>query len=762
VLLSAALGGCAGDAAGDRPPVSIQRLAPILAPGAAPVPGERVVARWDVLAEPESWQYEAPQSETVPRADALGGDDRRVLRLSAERSDQMVRVIRDEPVDTREFNEVRLDVAFRGHGGVRVEFWRYGQVEWRTENIVVPADGRIHRIALGIPFRVRDRDPFERMSVRFDGNARAVDVRQIELISRSPASRAPDPATGPRLVLVGDDARLAMGVATDRPLLATGLVPTGGHLVFAAAQPHDLRRRLVGASLRVTIGDESGRTQQQRVHFERDGEDASRWHWSRVSLADFVGRSVTLRFEMETADGQPGACVLAEVAILAPGEARPMVLLVTTDTHRGDHIGLLSADGWLKTPVLDALAARGVLFEDCFAPTNSTNPSHAALMTGEHPRDVGVLNNVTSLLPSAPTIVQRFREAGYATWAALSTAHIGPETSGLGAGFERMSWPPHTPRRSGQTIRIVEDWLTERDGRPLFVWLHVFDAHWPYQPPEAFDRAYYPQAKDPFDPMLPGLDIQTAKWPADLIGLRDIEYPKAQYGAEVSSEDAELGRLLDDPRFAEAVIAVVGDHGESFGEHGIWFNHDGLYPQTLHVPLIVSWPGAPGGSRETVAVTHTDVGRTVLDLAGLGDAVFPGRNLLDRVGADAPRFALAMRATSASVTHGDLHLVLHLRAYALPAMSRGAEQHQVELYDLATDPEALLDVSAERPQDMRRLRARLIEWLGAARALGWAGRVTTDPTTVAELAELGYTNDTSPTPASLWIEDDCDWCRRAR
>jgi len=758
-LLVGALAACADEPHG---PVAIERLGATLGPDGVAIPDERLVARWDVLSDPDLWQFEAPQADTAKRAAALGGADERVLRLSADLSEQMVRVIRKEPVDTRLVNEVRLDVVFRGHGGVRLEFWRFGEVQWRTENVVVAADGETRRVTLGIPFRMRDRDPFEAMSVRFDGDARSVDVREIELVSRHPASLVPDPAASPELVLVGDEARRAVGVATGRPLLIPADVPAGARLVFATAQPHEVRRRLVGASLRVTITDETGRSDVHRVEFERDGDDASRWLWSNIPLDRVAGRHVNLSFAMDTEDGRPGACVLAEVAILTPAEPRPTVLLITTDTHRGDHLGLTDPNGELKTPVLDALAGRGVLYEDCYAPITTTNPSHAALMTGEHPRDVGVLNNATGLMPAAPTIVQRFEEAGYATWAALSTSHIGPKISGLGTGFDRVSWPPHVPRDSADTITVLEDWMAERDGRPLFVWLHVFDPHSPYEPPEAYDRAYYPEDRDPFDPTQPAFDVSPAGFPKDLQGLRDPEFPLAQYKAEVTAQDAELARILEDERFADAVVAVVGDHGEAFGEHGIWFNHDGLYPQTMHVPLIVAWPGAPAGERVTSPVMHTDVGRTLLDLAGLEQAAFPGRSLVGRKGEGAPRFGLALNATTASVTHQGLHLVLHLRAHRMHAMETAVQHHQVELYDLRADPDCLHDLVDERPDDVRRLRSRLIEWLGSARDLGWAGEETKDPATIAKLAALGYTSSSSSSPASLWVEDDCDWCRRVR
>src|SRR5690606_14477718 len=123
--------------------------------------------------------------------------------------------------------------------------------------------------------------------------------------------------------------------------------------------------------------------------------------------------------------------------------------------------------------------------------------------------------------------------------------------------------------------------------RPLFVWLHLFDAHSPYRPPEAFAARYYPAGRDPFDPSLPPPDLPDGVLGWDLEGLRDPAWPAAAYKGEVSYLDMQLGRLLHHPRAGAGIVAVTADHGESLGHHGIYYAHSMLYTDSLHVPLVL-------------------------------------------------------------------------------------------------------------------------------------------------------------------------------
>jgi arylsulfatase A-like enzyme len=796
-LLSLACAGCGHDESprGAATPTAFSRLALHLADGAAPAPDTAVVAAFDVLDGSDDWVIETPERAIAhlpglsPRDDAS-----RVLALKAARTDELVRVIRRGAFDASTFNELRVPIMIAGHGAVRIEFHRDGKTVAQTDATLLHSGPELVPIRVAIPLEVRAAGPFDAVALRLDGDARTYSLRRFELRRAPPAALLPDPARDPELVFVDGEARRGTGLCAGRALEARLAVPADGWLSWTCAEPPAVRRLGQRVTLEVSVaaaGASAGAPLVQRIEFERDIDEPSRWHAGHLSLAALAGRDAVVTFRASADDGGEAGCVVAEASLCrADGRGaqgrRPDVLLITSDTHRGDHLGAAQSGVVLDTPTLDALAARGVLFTDAFSPANVTNPSHMALMTGTHPRDVGILENVTALSDAAPTLAEAFRDAGYATWAVMSTEHLGPRGSGLGQGFDRASWPPYVSRRSGESVDVVERWLPEQDGRPLFVWLHVFDAHWKYEPPPGFDRRYYPRDKDPNDPSLPPLALEAGVLPPDMANLRDLEFPRAQYRAEISSLDHELSRLLEHSPLRDALTVFVGDHGESLGQHGIWFNHDGLYPDTLHIPLILALPpdaasstasasdapaSAPGalpvrGSRVTLPVTHLDVGRTLLDLAGLRDTPFPGRELPLQDGhatESPPRFALAAGGLCASVTWRGQHLILTLAGYRTPRMDHAMEKHQVELYDLRADPGCEHDLVATQPEVARTLRARLIEWLGAAPDLGWISDAARSGTDDEGLAQLGYTGPAATAHArALWADDDCAWCKRMK
>jgi len=825
VILAACDGADRGsDGAAGR--TAFQRLALAPAADAAPTAPTLEVFAFDLFDGSDAWAIETPARATTQAA-GLPRDERgRLLQLKAERTDELVRVTRRGDFDPTLFNELRVPIMLNGHGAVRVEFHRDGRTVAQTEATLLHSGTELVPITVPIPLEVRAAGPFDAVALRLDGDARTYSLRSFALRRAAAASLLPDPALPPELVLVDGEARRGVGVCAGRDVDVNARVPQDGWLTWSCAQPPAVRRLGVEVSLDVSVtaagaardgaaqatGGTTGGTPpassaagraaslEQSITFERDLDEPSRWHSGRMALAAFAGQDVTLTFRCRADDGGEAGCVVAEAALdrpAGPGPAsqRPDVLLITTDTHRGDHLGAARSGVVLDTPTLDGLAARGVFFTDAFAPANVTNPSHMALMTGVHPRDVGILENVTALSDAAPTLAEAFRDAGYATWAVLSTEHLGPRGSGLGQGFDRVSWPAYVPRPSGASIDVLQRWLPEADGRPLFVWLHVFDAHWTYAPPAPFDRRYYPRDKNPNDGSLPPLPFADAVLPPDMAGLRDLEFPRAQYRAEITSLDHELSRVLDTGPLSGALTVFVGDHGECLGQHGIWFNHDGLYPDTLHIPLILALPrpnagaqtgehvgtsgggadasgaldvrGAPG-SRVSMPVSHLDVARTLLDLAGLSDRPFPGQELpLKDAGAaeSAPRFALAAGGLAASLTWRGKHLILSLVGYRTPRMDRAVEKHRTELYDLSADPGCEHDLAAAQPQLAQQLRARLIDWLRAAPDLGWAAEPGADGASsanVAGLEQLGYTGAATGPARALWTDDDCAWCRRFR
>ena len=239
-----------------------------------------------------------------------------------------------------------------------------------------------------------------------------------------------------------------------------------------------------------------------------------------------------------------------------------------------------------------------------------TLPSHATMLTGVFPPDHGVRDNGFFRLGSeVETVPERLAAAGYRTGAFVSTVILDGKF-GLEQGFTiyddefdepldaETQFP--TSRRAGETVRKVLTWLDGVESDEVFVWAHFYDAHAPYAPPTPFDRAY----------------------------------PGSPYNGEIAYLDLMLGELFDGfrERFGDDLtIIVVGDHGESFGEHGEPTHGFFTYRGTSHVPLIVNGPGYSGGKRIPEPVRTADVAATILTSARLeaSDAM-RGRSL-DRV-----------------------------------------------------------------------------------------------------------------------------------
>jgi arylsulfatase A-like enzyme len=376
-------------------------------------------------------------------------------------------------------------------------------------------------------------------------------------------------------------------------------------------------------------------------------------------------------------------------------------------------------------------------------------------MTGVSPRDTGLLDNTHALAPEAVTLAERFRANGWATCAVVSAAHLDAEWSGLGQGFDRVGVSAAPKRDAGATLGVLEDWLPDYRGRPLFVWLHLFDAHTPYGPPQPMLARFWPDGRDPSDPSLP--EPPPNSIPRNLKGVRDVEWIRASYKGEVAYLDNELARLFSEPRIQAAIVAFTADHGESLGGHGIWWDHASLYQDSLHVPLILRWPGGPRGQRVVSRVSNIDIGRTLLDLAALARTEMPGRSLLPLVegrARPAAVFAVACFGFSASITDGDEHLVLHLLGHNL-APDVVKERHAYELFDLARDPDCLHDLASERPARAHALRAQLVAWLRAVESRPWSRNPAGNGASIERLEAIGYTAGEERDPAAALFPAQC-------
>lgn len=590
-----------------------------------------------------------------------------------------------------------------------------------------------------------------------------VTVHSLELLAVPIRAALASVAQEPGFVRVGSDQRRAFGLSSWVPLVARCEPRPDSVLSFACALPDALARQAGPLELEVELADGRGVLASRRTPLESGGD--RRWIDVELPLAAWAGRPVELRWRLDAPGRDVEAVCALSPPILGRRTPRPAsVLLVTSDTHRADHVSAAGLRHDVSTPEIDRLTARGTWFSNCVSPSNATTPSHAAILTGTSPRDTRVVDNVTLLASDAITLAERFRDAGFLTWAVVSANHLDDPHSGFGQGFERFSAPSEPQRRAQDTLAIAERWLDAQPGLPLFLWVHLFDAHTPYAPDDEFLAGHWPDAADPFDPGLPVPDLCDDARQAMPEGLRDLEYMRACYRAEVSELDAHLPRLFEHPRLVDGVIALTADHGESLGAHGVFWDHRGLYPQSTHVPLVLCWPDGPRGVRSDLPVSNLDLARTLLDLAGLAGVEFPGRSLVaQREDAPEPRFMLAAGGVCAAVQHRGWLGILSLRedmVWIAGNCHEPAPVHAFELYDLGLDPRCTDDRAAAEPGLARRMRAALVDWLASARADGLAGPAVRDEHVLEGLRALGYATEATDV-SGAWIEPDCACARCA-
>jgi tetratricopeptide (TPR) repeat protein len=326
---------------------------------------------------------------------------------------------------------------------------------------------------------------------------------------------------------------------------------------------------------------------------------------------------------------------------------RPSILLVTLDTTRADAIGP-EAKG-IETPSFDALAARGLRFRQAYATVPETLPSHSSLMTGLYPAGHGVRENARYLSRSQAVLAERLHEAGYAT-AAFVSSFVLARRFGLARGFDLYD----DELSAGQAERTARDtteralaYLEREPRRPLLVWVHYFDPHAPYTPPEPFRS----------------------------------RYPKAPYLGEVAAMDEQLGRLVRafDERCGSGAIVVAGDHGEGLGEHGELQHGNLVYQATMHVPLLLAGPGVRAGVSDS-PVSIRRVFHTILDWAGLGAAD-------------------SLRGTGQEVVLGEamkpfLSYGWQPQVMAVEGRRKAILAGKLEVYDVVADPAESRDLAA--------------------------------------------------------------------
>jgi len=435
---------------------------------------------------------------------------------------------------------------------------------------------------------------------------------------------------------------------------------------------------------------------------------------------------------------------------LAGAAVPPNIVLITVDTTRADRMGFLGSQRGL-TPNLDALARHSVVFTRAYSQAPFTAPSHATILTGTYPQFHQVEDFPVPLSPDLPYAPAILKAQGYHTAAFIGSIVLDP-SQGLGIGFDRgfdtydadfhLPAPGEdryssTERRGEVVVEHALAWLGEHTRGPFFIWVHLYDAHDPYQPPEPFKS----------------------------------RYKSTPYDGGVAYADSAVGKLLDQLRarglYENSLIAVMSDHGEGLGDHKEEFHGFFLYDATIHVPLLLKLPGERfAGKRITNLVGLVDVLPTVLQSAGIEvPREVQGESLLGLM-MSVPKPSPAASAGFVPASSPDrppdraeyAETEYGLRGYgwsALRSLRTGKylfiEAPRRELYDLAADPNAEHNLAAASKAVADTLQAQLDAFRQKTYKSGEAPRLPSDPQTQEKLAALGYMSASvvAPAPAAM-------------
>jgi arylsulfatase A-like enzyme/Flp pilus assembly protein TadD len=419
-------------------------------------------------------------------------------------------------------------------------------------------------------------------------------------------------------------------------------------------------------------------------------------------------------------------CLAAStLAAVQPNIVQPNVVLITLDTTRADRMGFLGSKRGL-TPNLDRLARDSAVFTRAYAQAPLTSVSHATILTGTYPQFHQVLDFPMPLVKELPYAPDILHAQGYHTAAFIGSIALDSSSGAPGfnrgfdtydAGYQHEGFANQTryqtvERRGGEVVARALAWLTKNPKGPFLLWVHLYDAHDPYDPPEPYKTRY---ASEPYD-------------------------------GEIAYADSAVGQLLSELKkrghYNDSVIAVMADHGESLGAHGEDTHGVFLYDETIHVPLMFKLPhGASAEKRIENRVELADVMPTILQAVGVEiPADVQGKSLLSLItpGNDGASEEWRDRPAYAEADYGNL-------AYgwsALQSLRTGKylfiQAPRRELYDAGEDPKAEHNLAPASPAVADTLAGRVEAFRKTTTTKREAPTVIVDPATQEKLASLGY------------------------
>jgi arylsulfatase A-like enzyme/Flp pilus assembly protein TadD len=411
------------------------------------------------------------------------------------------------------------------------------------------------------------------------------------------------------------------------------------------------------------------------------------------------------------------------------------VILITIDTLRADYVGAYGSSR-VQTPALDSLANDGVLFSQAYCQVPLTPPSHASILTGLYPATHGVRDfSSGGLRPGSTTLATMLRSRGYKT-AAFISALVLETRWGLNQGFDLYYdhfnldemhgvSPGNVQRRAAETMAQVLKWLKARPAGPFLLWVHLYDPHHDYDPPEPFRS----------------------------------RYASNLYAGEVAYADSEISRLLNALKqsgdYENSLIVATSDHGESLGEHREHEHGFFVYEPTVRIPLIFKLPASyQAGKKKPALIAQTvDIVPTILQVLGIPQQPswkIEGRGLLSAM--------LGKPAAAGSAYAETLYPRSTFGWSELQMLREGKFKFilapEAELYDLSQDPGETRNLYSSNQSISNQMRDR-IRTLSANFTATPAGSVADDPERVERLAALGYVAVSQPValPRGKALED---------
>ena len=408
---------------------------------------------------------------------------------------------------------------------------------------------------------------------------------------------------------------------------------------------------------------------------------------------------------------------LASTQRPAEVKSAPNVVFITIDTLRADHLGCYG-DKQIHTPNIDALASEGVRFERAYTPVPVTLPAHTVIFTGTYPMLSGMHDfSGNKLNPSQPTLASVLKEHGYATGAVIGSAVL-DSRFGLNQGFDfyydhfdfnrlQESNLEEMKRPGGAVADAALDWLGKNYRNKFFLWMHLYDPHYPYRPPAPYNE----------------------------------QYKDRPYDGEIAFADAQVGRLITFLKakgiYRNTLIVLVGDHGESLGEHSEKTHGFFIYNATLHVPAILRLPGLPRARLVPEIVSLADLMPTVLHALKIEvSSQVQGINLLPLM---TPNKSEDPRNHNADTFLPRLHFNCSELRAGETEKYQFIDAPKPELYDLSQDPGETHNLYADKKAVAEELRARLVKLISEYSAgQELAEKTGLDPALMERLKSLGY------------------------